>query len=126
RCGGQRGSDMLHNMSMWIGDNAIITHIHDENRKFNYMGDVQRVTGEELAKREEGGQSLVDVAVKFTNQRDEETVRATAPIALPSKARPLPLYPAVPEELAEKAVAMRARHRELGGDGRRADPARKW
>jgi hypothetical protein len=74
------------------------------------------VTGEVLAKREEGGQSFVDVAVKFTNQRDEETVRATATIALPSKSRPLPLYPAVPDDLAEKAVRMLARHRELGGD----------
>ena len=103
-------------LSDWAGDDAIITHVHDEIRKFNYMGDVQRVTGEVLAKRQEGGQSYVDVAVKFTNQRDEETVRATATIALPSKERPLPLYPAVPEELAAKAVTMLARHRELGGD----------
>ena len=59
---------------------------------------------------------IVDVAVKFTNQRGEESVRATATIALPSKDRPLPLYPQVPDELAEKAVRMLARHRELGGD----------
>src|SRR3546814_9932914 len=63
-------------LSDWAGDDAVITHIHDEIRKFNYMGDVQRVTGEVLAKRQDGKQGLVDVAVKFTNQRDEETVRA--------------------------------------------------
>jgi len=74
------------------------------------------VTGEVLGKRQEGGQSYVDVAVKFVNQRGEESVRATATIALPSKERPLPLYPPVPDELAEKAVTMLARHRELGGD----------
>ena len=56
------------------------------------------------------------MAVKFTNQRGEETVRGTATIALPSKARPLPLYPPVPEALAEKASQMMARHYELGGD----------
>jgi protoporphyrinogen oxidase len=39
-----------------------------------------------------------------------------ATIALPSKARPLPLYPPVPGALAEKAIKMMARHRELGGD----------
>ena len=100
----------------WAGDDGIITKVHDEIRKFNYMGDVQRVTGEVLAKREENGNSLVDVAVKFVNQREEETVRATATIALPSKKRPLPLYPDVPQDLAEKAVQMLARHRELGGD----------
>ena len=80
------------------------------------MGDVQRVTGEVLAKRTENGQNLVDVAVKFTNQRDEETVRGTATIALPGKANPLPMYPPVPEALAATAAQMMARHWELGGD----------
>lgn len=100
----------------WAGDDAIITNVHDEIRKFNYMGDVQHVSGEVLAKREEHGNSVVDVAVKFVNQRGDETVRSTATIALPSEKRPLPLYPPVPEVLAEKAVRILARHRELGGD----------
>jgi len=100
----------------WAGDDAVITHVHDEIRKFNYMGDVQRVAGEVLAKREEAGNSVVDVAVKFTNQRNEETVRGTATIALPSKSRPQPLAPEVPQDLAEQAVKMMARHWELGGD----------
>jgi acyl dehydratase len=100
----------------WAGDDGIITHVHDEIRKFNYMGDVQRVTGEVLAKRIENGQTLVDVAIKFTNQRDEETVRATATIALPSRERPLPMYPEVPAEMAATAAQMMARHWELGGN----------
>ena len=100
----------------WAGDDAVITHVHDEIRKFNYMGDVQRVTGEVLAKREENGNSVVDIAVKFTNQRNEETVRGTATVALPSKSRPLPLYPEVPQELAAQAAKMMGRHWELGGD----------
>src|SRR3546814_14122373 len=90
------------------------------------MGDVQRVSGEVLAKRQDGGQSLVDVAVKFTNQREEETVRATATIALPNKDRPLPLYPSVPEELGEQAVRMTASHRALGGDCTVSRSTRKW
>lgn len=69
----------------WAGDDAIIVNLHDEIRKFNYMGDVQKVTGEVLAKQVENGQNLVDVAVKFTNQRDEESVRGTATIAQPAK-----------------------------------------
>lgn len=100
----------------WAGDDAIITHVRDEVRKFNYMGDVQRATGEVVAKREERGQSLVDVVARFTNQRGEETVRATATIALPTRSRPLPLYPDVPDELAETAARMMARHWQLGGD----------
>lgn len=100
----------------WAGDDGIITHVHDEIRKFNFMGDVQRVTGEVLGKRTENGQNLVDVAVKFVNQRGEETVRSTATIALPSKYKPLPLYPEVPADMAETAARMMARHWELGGE----------
>ncbi|MEZ5709190.1 MAG: MaoC family dehydratase N-terminal domain-containing protein [Blastomonas sp.] len=113
--GVMRENYLYHYLTDWCGDDGIVLHIHDEIRKFNYMGDVQRVTGEVVAKREENGQNLVDVVVRFTNQRDEETVRATATIALPSKANPLPLYPPVPQELAQKAAAMMARHWELGG-----------
>lgn len=100
----------------WAGDDGVIVHVHDEVRKFNYMGDVQRVTGEVLAKRVEGGQNLVDVGIRFANQRGEETVRGTATIALPSKAGPLAMYPEVPTELAQTAAQMMARHWELGGN----------
>lgn len=100
----------------WAGDDAVIVHVHDEIRKFNYMGDVQRVTGEVLAKRTANGQNLVDVAVKFVNQRGEESVRGTATIALPGKDKPLPMYPEVPADLAETAAQMMARHWEQGGE----------
>jgi acyl dehydratase len=114
--GVMRENYLFQYLSDWAGDDAIITHIHDEIRKFNYMGDVQQVTGQVVGKRVEDGQNLVDVAVTFTNQRDEETLRATATIALPSRTNPLPHYPPVPRELQEKATAMIARHWELGGD----------
>jgi acyl dehydratase len=114
--GVMRENFLYQYLSDWCGDDAIILHVHDEIRKFNYMGDVQTVTGKILAKRQEGGQNLVDVAVAFTNQRGEESVRATATIALPSKDNALPMYPEVPADLAQKAAKMMARHWELGGD----------
>ncbi len=112
--GVMRENYLFHYLSDWAGDDAIITHVHDEIRKFNYMGDTQTITGEVLGKRTgDAGEALVDVAVRFTNQRGEETVRATATIAVPSRAHALPIYPEVPRELAEKAAAMMARHWEL-------------
>jgi hypothetical protein len=108
-----RENYLFHYLSDWAGDDGIVTHVHDEIRKFNYMGDIQTITGEVLAKRQEDGRNLVDVAVRFVNQRGDETVRATATIALPSKDGPLPLYPEVPRALAEKAAQMMARHWEL-------------
>lgn len=113
--GVMRENYLWHYLSDWAGDDGIIIQLHDEVRKFAYMGDVQRVTGEVLGKRVENDQNLVDVAVKFVNQRDEETVRGTATIALPSKDKPLPMYPPVPDDLAETAARMMARHWELGG-----------
>ncbi|MCK9543344.1 MAG: MaoC family dehydratase N-terminal domain-containing protein [Novosphingobium sp.] len=110
--GVMREAYLWHYLSDWAGDDGIITHVHDEIRKFNYMGDVQTITGEVTGKREENGQNLVDVALRFTNQRGDETVRATATIALPGK-KGIAMYPEVPRELAEEAAMMLARHREL-------------
>jgi len=110
--GVMRENYLYHYLTDWAGDDGIVTHVHDEIRKFNFMGDTQTITGEVTGKREEGGQSLVDVKVTFTNQRGEETVRATATIALPTKGR-LPLYPPVPDDLAQEAAQMMARHWEL-------------
>ena len=110
--GVMRENYLYHYLTDWAGDDAIVTHVHDEIRKFNFMGDTQTITGRILAKRQASGQNLVDVGVKFTNQRGEETVRGTATIALPSKDR-MAMYPEVPAELAEKAARMMARHWEL-------------
>ena len=110
--GVMRESYLWHYLSDWAGDNGIIVKMHDEIRKFNYMGDTQFVSGEVTGKREENGQFLVDVKAVFINQRGDETVRGTATIALPSKGR-IAMYPPVPEDLAEEAARMMARHWEL-------------
>jgi acyl dehydratase len=107
--GVMREAYLWHYLSDWAGDDGIITHLHDEIRKFNYMGDVQTITGEVTGKREDNGQKLIDVKIAFTNQRGEETVRATATIALPSDGG-IALYPPVPTALAAEAARMMARH----------------
>jgi acyl dehydratase len=107
--GVMRENYLWHYLNDWAGDDGIVTHVHDEIRKFNYMGDTQTVTGEVTGKRHENGQNLVDVAVRFINQRGEETVRATATIALPG-ADTMAMYPEVPPELAQEAARMMARH----------------
>jgi acyl dehydratase len=111
--GVMRENYFYHYLTDWCGDDAIVTHVHDEIRKFNYMGDTQIITGQVVAKREENGQLLVDVAAQFTNQRDEVTVKGTATIALPSKKGGLPLFAETPRDLQHKASQMMARHWEL-------------
>jgi len=111
--GVMRENYFYHYLTDWCGDDGVVTHVHDEIRKFNYMGDTQIITGQVVAKRQENGRSLVDVQAQFANQRDEVTVKATATIALPSRAGGLPLYPATPDDLAQRTAQMMARHWEL-------------
>jgi acyl dehydratase len=110
--GVMREAYLWHYLNDWAGDDGIITHVHDEIRKFNYMGDTQFITGEVTGKREENGQKLVDIKAVFINQRGDETVRATATIALPGK-NGIAMYPDVPADLAAEAARMMARHWEL-------------
>jgi acyl dehydratase len=111
--GVMRENYLYHYLTDWCGDDGIVTHVHDEIRKFNYMGDTQIITGQVVGKREENGQFLVDVQAQFLNQRDEVTVKGTATIALPSKTGGLPIYPQTPRDLEHRASQMMARHWEL-------------
>lgn len=113
--GVMRENYLYHYLTDWAGDDGIVIRLHDEIRKFNYVGDTQTITGEVVGKRQEGGQNLVDVVVRFTNQRGEETVKATATIALPGETGPA-MYPEVPRELAAKTYAIMQRHWALSKD----------
>lgn len=107
--GVMRENYLYHYLTDWCGDDGLVLHVHDEIRKFNFMGDTQVITGEVTAKRQESRRNLVDVAFRFLNQRGEETVKGVATLALPSADGPA-LYPEPPAALAERAVTMMARH----------------
>jgi acyl dehydratase len=103
-----------HMLSDWMGDDGIVVKMDDSIRKFNYQGDTQFLTGKVTAKRiDADGRHVVDIEMHMVNQRGTETAFGSGTVALPSKAKGLPVYPNVPTELAEKAVQMFARHHEL-------------
>jgi len=102
-----------HQVSDWVGDDGFIEKMSDSIRKFNYMGDTQRLSGEVVARREEHGRHLVDLSLKMVNQRDVETAFATATVSLPSRTAGLPPLPATPVDVQRQAAAMFARHNEL-------------
>ncbi len=117
--GVMRQSWFFHHVSDWSGDDAVIVKMDDSIRKFNYMGDTQFLNGEVTAKRvEASGQHVVDLKMQMINQRDTETAYATATVALPTRATGLPIYPAVPADIAQKAAQMFARHNELSAKRR--------
>jgi acyl dehydratase len=118
--GVQRQCWFYHHVSDWAGDDACIIGMEDSIRKFNYMGDVQFLSGSVVGKRELDGQKVVDLELHMINQRDTETAFASATVALPSRTDGLPLFPAVPTDLARQAATMFARHTELAAQRRRS------
>jgi hypothetical protein len=103
-----------HMLSDYMGDDGIVVKMDDSIRKFNYQGDTQFLTGKVTAKRVDAdGRHVVDIEMHMVNQRGTETAFGSGTVALPSRAKGLPVYPNVPAELAEKAAQMFARHHEL-------------
>ncbi len=117
--GVQRQCWFYHHVADWAGDDACIVKQEDSIRKFNYMGDVQFLSGKVVGKREEDGHKLVDLELHMINQRDAETAYGTATVALPSRDVGLPLFPRVPVELERQAAELFARHCELDAQRRR-------
>ena len=111
--GVMRENYLYHYLTDWCGDQGFVTNLHDEIRKFAYMGDRQILSGEVTGKRQEAGRTLVDVKVAMTNQRDEVTLKATATIALPSRHTGQVVLPEVPFDLQQRSSNMFARHCEL-------------
>ncbi|MGB3437236.1 MAG: MaoC family dehydratase N-terminal domain-containing protein [Actinophytocola sp.] len=102
-----------HRLTDWMGDEGFVVRQHDEIRKFNYAGDIQYVTGAVSGKRRENDMNLVDIELRAVNQRDEETARGEATIALRSREHGRSLLPQPPAEAQQKVWEIMARHAEL-------------
>ncbi len=109
-----------HYLTDWAGDDAFVERQHDDIRKFNYMGDVQFLSGGVTGKRVDDARHLVDVTMKMTNQRGVDTTFGTATISLPSREAGAALLPPVPADLQRKVDAMAERHRQLTAERRRS------
>ncbi|MEZ5737881.1 MAG: MaoC family dehydratase N-terminal domain-containing protein [Novosphingobium sp.] len=114
--GFQRECWALQFLTDWCGDDAIVLRMKNVTRKFNYLGDFQKVTGEVVDRRIEDGRAVVDVKVNLVSQRGETTMEAFATVALPSRKHGEANYPDPPADIAAKAKAFLARHRELSAE----------
>lgn len=85
--GPERCSWMAHAITNWIGDDAMLTHLYTEIRRHNPAGDLLRIDGRVVAKREEGGRKLVDFELEALNQDGELSCRGTATASLPRKSK---------------------------------------
>lgn len=116
--GVMRQAWLYHHVSDWAGDAAVIQHLEDSIRKFNYIGDTQFLTGKVTDKRIEDGRHLVELEMHMTNQRDTETAYGAAVVALPSLEAGLPTLQRVPQDLEQQSNKMFARHNELCAERR--------
>ena len=111
--GFQRECWLYHYLSDWCGDEAIVLRMKSEMRKFNYLGDFQKITGEVVDKRVESGCAVIDAKVQFVSQRGDITMDAVATVALPSREQGQAQYPDPPADIAARAKLFLNRHHEL-------------
>ncbi len=87
--GRMRETWMIHACTDWMGDDAWLWRLRVEFRKFNYVGDVQWITGtvtrKHLVTDGNGVHAAVDLELVCTNQRGEVTAPGSATIFLPSR-----------------------------------------
>lgn len=113
---------LTHFLTDWIGDDGWIETMSSQMRKFNYLGDTHRFTGEVVGKRQEGDRYLVDLEFRGTSQRGEVTCPATATVSLPSRETGLAGLRTPPADLSAIAAQMLVRHGQLRAEKRRTQP----
>ena len=111
--GVMRETWLHHFLTNWSGDDAWVEYQYDEVRKFNYLGDVQIISGKVVEKRVEAGRCLVDVELETHSQRDIVCTICRATIALPSREHGPVRLPLPGDDLRRRVDEMLKRHNEL-------------
>jgi acyl dehydratase len=115
--GSMREYWLHHLLTDWVGDDGWVVSQRVEIRKFAYLGDLHRITGEVVAKRHVDRQYLVDIEMRATSQRDVATALGTATVVLPSRVGGPALLPEPDAALRSQAATMMRRHGELLREG---------
>jgi acyl dehydratase len=81
--GGIRVAWVCHVLTDWMGDDGFITDLQVQLKRPNLMGDVTWLSGKVVGKRlTDVGDALVDCEITSRNQRDEQSVLASASVRL--------------------------------------------
>lgn len=93
-----RNAWIMHAVTDWMGDDAIIVGVEDRIKGFNTIGDLTRITGSVQAIDQGGEWPEVTCALTCTNQREEVTATGAVRVRLPSRGAGLPNYPPAPPD----------------------------
>jgi acyl dehydratase len=93
-----RNAWIMHSITDWMGDDAIIVAVDDRITGFNTLGDFTRLTGCVQTIDRQGDWPEVVCQVTCTNQRSEVTASGTVRVRLPSRQAGLPGFPDSPPD----------------------------
>ena len=93
-----RNAWLMHAVTDWMGDDAIIVAVDDRVTGFNTLGDLTKITGHVSSIDESSGYPEVLCSVACHNQRDEQTAHGMLRVRLPSRTKGLPSYPDPPAD----------------------------
>lgn len=106
--GQMRAAWASHLLTNWVGDDGWIAEIDLQLRGFNYHGDIHRMTATVTGKSDTAD-GLVELDVLGTSQRDENTVRGTAKVLLPSREHGPVVLPAPDADLRRRGAGVVSR-----------------
>jgi acyl dehydratase len=93
-----RNAWLMHAVTDWMGDDAIIVAVDDRVTGFNTLGDLTKITGHVSSIDESSGYPEVLCSVACHNQRNEQTAHGVLRVRLPSRTKGLPAYPDPPAD----------------------------
>ncbi len=83
--GPERCSWLTHQITNWMGDDALLRQAKCQVRRHNPEGDVILINGFVKRKFEEDGKSLIEIEQRAVNQDDELSALGTAIVELPRR-----------------------------------------
>ncbi|HXL61360.1 MAG TPA: hypothetical protein VN959_11945, partial [Mycobacterium sp.] len=92
-----RNAWIMHMVTDWMGDDAIIVGVDDRVTGFNTLGDLTKITGH-VESIEDDGYPEVICRLECHNHFDERTAHGSIRVRLPSRSGGLPEYPQPPED----------------------------
>lgn len=83
--GTQRIAFTTHVITNWMGDDGWLRMLESQIRRFVYIGDTEWAKGKVTGKRQENGESIVELDVWMEDQRGRVTAPSKAEVMLPSR-----------------------------------------
>jgi len=83
--GPERNSWLIHHLTNWMGDDAMLRRAACKIRRHNPAGDMLFIKGHIVGKSIEDGKHLVEIAQRAENQDGELSVLGTGVVELPAR-----------------------------------------